>query len=57
MALTIYSEILILIHVLVSYILRDHLIGDIAGTATEVSAGPQVPAPEWAVAKSGFTKS
>src|SRR3984893_1920103 len=41
-----YSEILILIHVLLSYIFRDHLIGDIAGTATEVSAGPQVPAPE-----------
>src|ERR1700730_3627273 len=46
MDLTIYSEILILIHVLLSYIFRDHLIGDIAGTATEVSAGPQVPAPE-----------
>jgi hypothetical protein len=43
---TIYSEIRILIDILFGNILGNHLIGDIAGTAAEVSSCPQVPSPE-----------
>jgi hypothetical protein len=43
---TIYSEIRILIDILFGNILGNYLIGDIAGTAAEVSSRPQVPSPE-----------
>jgi len=43
---TIYSEIRILIDILFGNILGNHLIGDIAGAAAEVSSRPQVPSPE-----------
>src|SRR5580658_8809809 len=43
---TIYSEIRILIDILVGNILGNHLIGDIPRTAAEVSSCPQVPSPE-----------
>jgi hypothetical protein len=46
MDLTIYSEILILIDVLLGDVLGDHLIGDVSGTAAEISSRPQVSAPE-----------
>jgi hypothetical protein len=40
---TIYSEIFVLIHILLRYVFRDYLVGDIARAAAEVSPGPQVP--------------
>jgi hypothetical protein len=46
MDLTIYSEVFILIDVLLRDVLRDHLVGHIPGTAAEIPARPQVPPPE-----------
>lgn len=46
MGSTIYSEILVLIDVLVRDVLRHHLIGHVSGTAAEVPTRPNMPTPE-----------
>src|SRR5712692_588619 len=43
---TIYSKVFVLINILIGNVLRNHLVGDVAGTAAEVPPGPQVPSPE-----------
>src|SRR5580658_8146526 len=43
---TIYFEVFILIDVLFSYVLRDHVVRDVSRTTAEVATRPQVPSPE-----------
>ena len=43
---TIYSEIFVLIHILLGYVFRDYLIADVSRAAAEVSPRPKVSAPE-----------
>src|ERR1700686_1344235 len=43
---TIYSEIFVLVEILLGYVLRDYLVGHIARTAAEVPSCPQVSSPE-----------
>src|SRR5260370_20321452 len=43
---TIYFEVLVLVRILLSYVLRDYVVGDVAGTTAEVAARPQMPTPE-----------
>lgn len=43
---TIYSEILVLIDILLCYVLPNHLVRHIPRTAAEIPPGPQMPSPE-----------
>ncbi len=46
MGSTIYFEVLVLIDILLGDVLRNDVVGYVAGTAAEVSSGPQVSSPE-----------
>ena len=46
MGSTIYFEVFVLIDILLGDILRDDVVGHVAGTAAEISSGPQMSSPE-----------
>ena len=43
---TICFEVLVHVRVLLGYVLRNHVVGHVAGATAEISAGPQVSAPK-----------
>ncbi len=46
MGSTIYFEVFVLIDILLGNVLRNHVVGHVAGTAAEAAPGPQVSSPE-----------
>jgi hypothetical protein len=56
MGSTMYFEVLVLVDVLFGDVLRNDVIGHGAGTAAEVSSGPQVSSPELLLKMRGLHK-